>query len=206
MYNINLKTLTTKRILLASIIILSVFLNNCNSEKRFGYLEKVRVDHNRNSVKVIQKVPAKTIEVITASTENATTLKLKDEPVILKHTEAPASYAKHVAPFDNVSASVNNSKPDIIKKLPLIEEENKYMKPKAQNKNPNKSLLVGIILLVIGVLGLILSFTVLKDNIFSAQTVQNGCSDIIGYFAAIAVSSILGIVGLVLTIVGLINN
>ena len=206
MKNKYLNTLATKGILLASIITFSIFLNNCNSEKRFGFREKIRVNHNSNSAKVIQKNQAKPITVLATSNENIIAPILKKEIVFTKNIETKITSLKQTSPFDNVSASVNNSKPDIIKKLPLIEEENKYVKPKAQNKNPSKSLLVGIILLVIGVLGLILSFTVLKDNIFSAQTAQNGCNDIIEYFAAIAVSGILGIVGLVLTIVGLINN
>ncbi|MEI6594953.1 MAG: hypothetical protein WCO28_05270 [Bacteroidota bacterium] len=206
MKNKYLNTLATKGILLASIITFSIFLNNCNSEKRFGFREKIRVNHNSNSAKVIQKIQAKPITVLATSNENIIAPILKKEIVFTKNIETKITSLKQTSPFDNVSASVNNSKPDIIKKLPLIEEENKYVKPKAQNKNPSKSLLVGIILLVIGVLGLILSFTVLKDNIFSAQTAQNGCNDIIEYFAAIAVSCTLGIVGLVLTIVGLINN
>jgi len=72
---------------LASIIFLTLFLNNCNSEKRFGYLEKVRVDNNSNSAKVIQKIQAKPITVLATSNENIIAPILKKEIVFTENIE-----------------------------------------------------------------------------------------------------------------------
>jgi predicted alpha/beta-fold hydrolase len=72
---------------LASIITLSFFLNNCNSEKRFGFREKVRVYHNSNSAKVIQKIQAKPITVLATSNENIIAPILKKEIVFTENIE-----------------------------------------------------------------------------------------------------------------------
>jgi hypothetical protein len=121
---------------LASIITLTLFLNNCNSEKRFGFREKVRVYHNRNSTKVIQKVAAKPTDVLTTSNEKNIAPKLKVETVVSKKLETKILSEKHLLPIENVTASIYNSKPDVLKILPSVEEENNLGKSNILNK-PN---------------------------------------------------------------------
>ncbi|MEI6594954.1 MAG: hypothetical protein WCO28_05275 [Bacteroidota bacterium] len=121
---------------MASIITLTLFLNNCNSEKRFGFREKVRVYHNRNSTKVIQKVAAKPTDVLTTSNEKNIAPKLKVETVVSKKLETKILSEKHLLPIENVTASIYNSKPDVLKILPSVEEENNLGKSNILNK-PN---------------------------------------------------------------------
>ena len=64
-----LNSLACKGILFASIISLSILINSCSSEKRFGFREKVKVDNSRNVVRLHQKSPVKTDEIITVSNE-----------------------------------------------------------------------------------------------------------------------------------------
>jgi len=132
---------------LASIITLSFFLNNCNSEKRFGFREKVRVYHNSNSAKVFQKNPTKSLDVLTISNEKNIAPKLKEGTIILKN-------AKHSIPFELLTASIDTPKPYEIKKLPVVEEEQKttVSVSKPEHKGISGGYKFAIVLLVIGVI------------------------------------------------------
>ena len=148
---------------MASIITLSFFLNNCNSEKRFGFREKVRVYHNSNSAKVFQKNPTKSLDVLTISNEKNIAPKLKEGTIILKN-------AKHSIPFELLTASIDTPKPYEIKKLPVVEEvqNTSVSVAKPEHNGVNVGLVfVGIGVLVIVVVLLLVSFHIGDvDNIY----------------------------------------
>jgi len=159
---------------LASIITLSFFLNNCNSEKRFGFREKVRVYHNSNSAKVFQKNPTKSLDVLTISNEKNIAPKLKEGTIILKN-------AKHSIPFELLTASIDTPKPYEIKKLPVVEEvqNTSVSVAKPEHNGVNVGLVfVGIGVLVIVVVLLLVIVVVLLLVSFHIGDVDNiyGCA------------------------------
>ena len=108
---------------MASIIFLTLFLNNCSSEKRFGFREKIRVDNNSNSAKVVQKNYAKPTDVLTTSIEKSIAPKLKEETAISKKTETKITSLNQHSIFENVTASVGHSNPVVLKKLLDVEQK-----------------------------------------------------------------------------------
>ena len=85
----------------------------------------MRVNHNSNSVKVIQKNSSKQTDVLTTSNKKIIALKLKEGTVISKKSEPTLSLAKSITSFEILTASIDTPRPYEIKKLPVVEEEQK---------------------------------------------------------------------------------
>jgi len=181
---------------LASIITLSFFLNNCNSEKRFGFREKVRVYHNSNSAKVFQKNPTKSLDVLTISNEKNIAPKLKEGTIILKN-------AKHSIPFELLTASIDTPKPYEIKKLPVVEEEQNttVSVAKPERKTMSGGTIVGLVLVGLGLLLILIGLLPnSKGEVGAALPGDGGC------FLAFYGLVIMAIGGLIILISSLVNN
>ena len=166
----------------------------------------MRVDHNRNSVKVIQKNSSKQTDVLTTPNKKIIALKLKEGTVISKKLEPTISLAKSITSFEILTTSIDTPRPYEIKKLPIVEQQNNYVAPNEVSKSPVK-MIIGIILLILGVLGLYYSLSALTvDSLWVGAGIPNGCTEIIRLLAQALICAIIGIGGLFLTIIGLISH
>ena len=151
----------------------------------------MRVDHNRNSVKVIQKNPAKSIDVLTTSNEKTIALKLNDESIFSKK-------AKHSIPFELLTASIDTPKPYEIKKLPIVEEEQKtsVSTAKPEHKGISGGAIVGFVFILIGLLLILIGLVIPS----SGPDISEGC--VFLFFGVL----IMVIGGVIILISSLVNN
>lgn len=143
-------------ILLASLLALSVFFNNCNSEKRFGFREKIRVDNKRNFANAKDKIAAESIQISMASNENNKIPQMNAGVLISKNLEKKAAITNLKLPVEMVTAIFATSNPEVLKK----QQENEQARPAAMHpkeKSKEKSVLsiIALVFIWLGIIALI---------------------------------------------------
>lgn len=134
-------------ILLASLLALSIFFNNCNSEKRFGFMEKIRLDNKRNSAKAKDKIAAESIQISIASDQNNNIPKMNAGVLSSKNLEKKAAITNFKLPVEMLTAIVATSNPEVLKKQQENEQARTVaMHPKEKSKKKSVLSIISLVL------------------------------------------------------------